>query len=125
MRQSATVPCWHWSMRWCSTRRSSTRPTGLLSRSARRARASSSISAQDRFPTIGKPQQIRHCVEREAQVAAPPMPLKMTPPVGLIVATRSRRRRQQTDPFVVANGFNLGTNNSREFVNSKCLGEHS
>jgi hypothetical protein len=80
------------------------------------------------LPIIGKPQQIPSCVQRKSQLAAPPnetQSLKMRPPIGPIIATCARRRWQQTNPFIVTNGLNLGTGNSREFANGKCLGEHS
>jgi hypothetical protein len=79
------------------------------------------------LPIIGYPHQIPHCVQRISQLAAPPeetQPLNMRPPIGPVIATCARRRRQQTNPFIVMHGLSVGTGNSSEFANGKCLGEH-
>ena len=66
---------------------------------------------------IGESEKLANLVQGKAEIARAPdegQPQQLVGPIGAILATRPRGRRQQTRGFILADGFDLGVGRARQ-----------
>lgn len=74
---------------------------------------------------VREAKQLPHFVERKPEVTTAPdkaQPLKVAAGIGAVVPTGAGRRRQETNPLVIADGLHLCVGLLRKFADAECAG---
>src|SRR3546814_3509170 len=79
-------------------------------------------------PIVGQSEQRPHLIERETQIARAPderQPPQFGTAIIAVISGRAPRLRQQADPFVIADGFDLGVGRLAEIADRQRSDEHT
>ena len=71
---------------------------------------------------VGEAKQLADLIQGEAEITASPdevQPLKMLSRIGAIIADGTGGGRQQSDPLVISDGFDLGAGRARQFADAE------